>query len=93
LGWGGIYTEIIKDVSWHLGYLNKSKTIEMLKSLQVYKLISGYRGKSYNQDAIIELMLNLSNLAKNNLEIKELDINPVFLSDKKAQAGDVRIIV
>lgn len=93
IGWGGIYAEIIKDTAYHLDYLNKTDILEMLNKLKVYKLISGYRGKKYSQDSIIELMLSLSNLAKNNLEIQELDINPVFLSSKKAQAGDVRIIV
>ncbi|MCF7820059.1 MAG: acetate--CoA ligase family protein [Candidatus Pacebacteria bacterium] len=93
LGWGGIYAEVLQDTAWHLGYLKKADAYKMLKSLKVYKIISGFRGKKYSQEKIVNFMLALSRLAQDNLQIQELDINPLFVDDKSAKAGDVRIII
>lgn len=93
-GLGGIFVEILKDVSFGLLPIDKEEAIEMIKGIKGYKLIEGYRGeKAKDINAIIELMMNVSRLIGENKEIKELDINPFFVYDEGLMIIDARIII
>ncbi len=93
LGAGGIYAELYQDVSLEIFDLDRKRVEKMLKSLKFYKLLSGYRAqKSINFELLIDLVLNFAKLVKENDNIHEIDINPLFVSDKGARAIDVRII-
>lgn len=93
-GLGGIYTEIIKDISFRVCPINKKQALEMLKELRSYKLLTGARKqKQVNIQKIINILVKISNLPKKNKKIKELDINPLVVNEKEAIIVDARIIL
>lgn len=83
-GLGGVFVEIFKDISLYPAPLNHSEAIKMIKSLKAYPLLIGYRGgKELDIEALVELIVNISNFAVENKDtIAEIDINPVFLYEK-----------
>ncbi|MFA5162952.1 MAG: acetate--CoA ligase family protein [Patescibacteria group bacterium] len=93
-GQGGIYTEVFKDIVFSLPGFDQKQALELIKQLKIYPVLNGARGqKAYDLKALIQAILDLSRLALEHPEIKELDINPLFLKDKGALAVDVRIII
>ncbi len=93
-GLGGIYVEVIKDVSFGLAPLTSSEAEKMIKSTKGYNLLKGVRGeKGVNIRKVKEVILRTSQLVKEMPEIEELDLNPVFAYIDKAVIVDVRIKV
>jgi len=93
VGWGGIYTEIIKDVRLFLAEDNNHLIREEIKQLKVYQLIQGARGKEpFDLEALVANIKKLVLLSLAHPEIKELDINPAFISPHGLVAADWRII-
>ncbi len=91
-GLGGIFTEIIKDVSFRVSPINKKDSFEMIKELRSYKILEGVRGQQcVNFNSISEVLLKLSNLSK-NYDIQELDINPLIVNEKFSKIVDARIV-
>jgi Acyl-CoA synthetase (NDP forming) len=96
LGLGGIYVEIIKDVVFGLNPLTRADVILMINSLKSKKILDGARGaKPADKEAIIECVLRLAQLLRDFPEIKEMDMNPLFVMDegKGAKVLDGRIII
>jgi len=94
VGLGGIYTEILKDVSFGLNPLTKTDVNLMLRRLKGYKILVGARGqKALDQKVLIDSILRLAQLVKDWPEIKEIDINPLVVKEKGAFALDGRIII
>lgn len=81
IGMGGIFVEVFKDAALYPCPLSKEEAIEMIRSLKVYKLLTGYRGsKPCDIDALADLMVRLSQFAAENKDVvKELDLNPVIV--------------
>ena len=92
LGAGGIFTEVIKDVSFRIPPLNKSHAEEMLSELKISRILQGYRNQKFRTGEVIDAILSLSRLSKNYPNIQELDINPMIVNDKEAVIVDARII-
>jgi acetyl coenzyme A synthetase (ADP forming)-like protein len=95
-GAGGIYVELMKDISVNLAPLTHTEAQRMLHSLKTYPLIKGYRGgKEYDEEAFIEMLERVSEMVEDNQEISELDLNPVMLlpERKGCYAVDARIRV
>jgi len=79
LGMGGIYVEVFKDFSMRLIPIDKIEAYKMIEETKVNEIIEGKRGKKYDKKLLVDTLLKLSDLAKSNEEIKEIDINPFFL--------------
>jgi len=93
-GLGGVFVEVLEDVSFRVVPITKEDTIEMLKEIKALKILKGYRGKPpVDFEALIDILLKTSKMLEDNPEIKELDINPIFALPDRAVAGDARIIV
>jgi acetyltransferase len=94
VGMGGITAELFKDQRLEFPPLNEQLARQMLKSLQIYPLLTGYRGREpKNIDKLIEVLIRLSYLAADYPEIEELDINPLIVTASDAIALDARIVV
>lgn len=96
LGLGGIYVEIIKDVVFGLNPLTRADVVRMINSLKSKKILEGSRGaKKSDIDAVIDCVLRLAQLLRDFPEIKELDINPLFVFEegKGAKVLDARVII
>lgn len=91
-GLGGIFIEVLKDVSSNLVPLNKDEAIQMIRSLKSYKIIQGARGKKgVNEEVFAGILLKLSTLLVKAPEIFEMDINPLLGDGDKIVAVDARI--
>ena len=93
-GLGGIFVEVLKDVSSGLAPLTYEEAYSMIRSLRAYKIIRGTRGqRGVNEDRFAEIIVRLSTLLRFATEIKEIDINPLLATEKHVIAVDARIRV
>lgn len=96
VGLGGIYTEILKDVSFRLAPLRENEAEEMIREIRTIKLLQGARGEPPSDlGAVAECLLRLSEFVTDHPNIHELDINPllVYARGKGAVVADARIIL
>jgi acyl-CoA synthetase (NDP forming) len=93
-GLGGIFVELLKDVSFRVIPVEQRDAEEMIKEIKGYPLLQGYRGKEpANISALVEIILKISKLIEENPQIKELELNPILAYKNKAVAVDARIIL
>ena len=91
-GLGGVFVEILKDISAGLSPLSKFEIENMIKGLRGYKLLQGARGKvGVNIETFIDIIQRVSALVEVAPEIIEMDMNPLIGSKKEINAVDVRI--
>ena len=91
-GLGGIFVEVLKDVSSGLAPLSYEEAYSMIHSLKAYKIIKGTRGqKGLNERKYAEIIVRLSTLLRFATEIKEMDINPLLADENDVVAVDARI--
>ena len=93
-GLGGIFVEVLKDVSSGLAPLTYDEAFNMIRSLRGYKIIKGTRGqKGLNEQKYADIIVRLSTLLRYATEIKEMDINPLLADENDVIAVDARILV
>lgn len=93
-GLGGIFVEILKDISFRILPLEERDAEEMISEIKGYKILKGIRGEEpKNIEAIKDLLLKISQLTLDNPEIKEIDLNPIFVFNKGLQVVDARMIL
>ncbi len=91
-GLGGIFIEVLNDVSAGLSPISKHEAEKMVQSLRGYKLIQGTRGKKGANEAIfVEIIQKLSALVEAAPEIIEMDINPLLGTQEAITAVDARV--
>lgn len=91
-GLGGIFVEVLKDVTSGLAPLSYEETYSMIHSLRGYPIIKGTRGqKGIDEQQYADIIVRLSTLLRFATEIKEMDINPLLATDKGLFAVDARI--
>lgn len=93
-GLGGIFTEIFKDVVFRVLPIERKDAEDMIGEIKSRKILDGFRGINVSRDALINILLNVSNLGVDfQNTIKEMDLNPVFLREKDAVVVDARMII
>lgn len=93
-GLGGIFVEVLKDVSSGLAPLSYEEAYSMIRSLRGYKILKGTRGqRGINERKYAEIIVRLSTLLRFATEIKEMDINPLLADGDDIIAVDARILV
>ncbi len=93
-GLGGVFVEVLKDVSFRIAPITKSDAQEMITEVKGYPILTGYRGQPpADINAIAEILLKTSMLVMDHQEIKELDLNPILVYEKGAKTVDARIIL
>jgi len=93
-GLGGIFVEVLKDVTFRVAPLTEDEAREMITEVKTYPLLKGYRNTPpADIDAIIKILLNASRLVMEHQDIKELDLNPIMVYEKGAITVDARIIL
>lgn len=93
-GLGGVFIEVMKDVTFRMAPLTDIDAQEMIRGVKAYKLLEGARGTTPAQlDQLESVLLRLSQLVTDFPEIEELDINPLIISEKNGEgiAVDGRI--
>ncbi len=93
-GLGGIFVELLKDVSFRVIPVKGKDAQEMIQEIKGYPLLKGYRGKEpASITTLVEIILKISKFIEQNSRVKELDLNPIFAYRDKAIAVDARIVL
>jgi acetyltransferase len=96
VGLGGIFVEVLKDVSIRLLPVDEREAREMLKELRGYKVLEGVRGqKPRDVDALVKAMVGLSEIfAAHRNHLSDMEINPIMVRERGhgAVAVDVRLV-
>jgi acyl-CoA synthetase (NDP forming) len=93
-GLGGIFVEVLKDVSFRIVPVSERDAGEMIREIKGYPVLEGYRGQEPASIPALEMLIvKVSQFVGKNPQIKELDLNPVFAYPDKAVAVDARIIL
>lgn len=92
-GLGGIFVEVMKDVSFRVLPITERDADEMIEEIKGYALLAGYRGQAIDIPALKQLLIKISELITRNPEIREIDLNPVFLYPEGYKVADARMFV
>lgn len=93
-GLGGIFVEILKDVSFRVAPIDRTDASEMIKEIKAYKILEGARGMpAVDQETLVDILVKTSEMLMECPEVKELDMNPVLAYPDGARIVDARIIM
>jgi acetyl-CoA synthetase (ADP-forming) len=93
-GLGGIFVEVLKDVTFRVAPVAEDEACEMISEVKAFPLLKGYRNMPpADIDAIAKIIVNTSKLVTDHEEIKELDLNPIMVYEHGAKTVDARIIL
>ena len=93
-GLGGIFTEILKDISFRVAPLEKRDAMEMMQEIRGHKILDSIRGMdAADLDILADILIALGRIGLENENIKEIDINPLILSSGKPVAVDALVIL
>jgi acetate---CoA ligase (ADP-forming) subunit beta len=93
-GLGGIFTEVLKDISFRVAPLEKHDALEMMSEIKAHKILDAVRGMpEADRDLLADILINVGRIGLENDCIKEIDINPLILSGSKPVAVDALIIL
>ena len=93
-GLGGIFVELLKDVTFRVAPIEEEDARDMITEVRAYPLLKGYRNlPPADTEEIVAIILKASKLIMDYPEIKELDLNPVMVYEKGAKIVDARIIL
>lgn len=93
-GLGGIYVEVLKDVVFRLIPIEREDATEMLSEIKAAKILDGIRGQPpIDKKSLVNLLMKTSSFIDRHPEVEELDLNPVFATEKGVSVVDARIIL
>ena len=93
-GLGGIWVELLEDVSLRIAPLNRKDAAEMIKEIKGYPLLAGYRGQEpVNVSKLEDFLIKVSDFVELNPVVKEIDLNPVIAYSDGAVAVDARVVL
>jgi acetate---CoA ligase (ADP-forming) subunit beta len=93
-GLGGIFVEILKDISFRILPLEERDAEEMISEIKGYQILKGIRGETPKDvKSIRDVLMKISQLVMENPEINEIDLNPVFVFNEGLQVVDARMIL
>ena len=93
-GLGGVFVEVLKDVSFRVVPLEPRDAKQMVREIDALPILEGIRGQDgADLEALEDLLLSISKLIERRPEIAELDLNPVFAYSDGAIAVDARIVL
>lgn len=93
-GLGGIFTEILRDVSMRLAPLNKRDALEMMREIKGHRILGPIRGmEEADLDQLSDILIQVGRIGLENDFIKEIDINPMMLAGSRAVAVDALVVL
>ena len=93
-GLGGIFTEILKDISFRVAPLEKRDALEMMRELKSHKILGAIRGMpAADVDRLAKILINVGRIGLENKAVKEIDINPIIISGNKPVAVDALVVL
>ncbi len=95
-GLGGVFVEVLRDVSFRIAPVEYEEALEMIKEVRSSKILAGFRGSpARDVKALADIIVKLSKIMVEIPEIKEVDLNPVIVYEegKGAKIADARFII
>jgi acetate---CoA ligase (ADP-forming) subunit beta len=93
-GLGGIFTEILKDVSFRLAPLKHLDALDMMQEIKGHKILEAVRGmEPADKDMLAQVLIRLGDIGVENDPIKEIDINPLIMRGGKPVAVDALVVL
>ncbi len=93
-GLGGIFTEILRDISFRVAPLEKWDALEMMGEIKGHRILENVRGlPSADKDALAKILIKLGEIGLENEEVEEIDVNPIILQGSKPIAVDALVIL
>ncbi|HIQ03054.1 MAG TPA: acetyl-CoA synthetase [Desulfurococcales archaeon] len=95
-GLGGVFVEVLKDVTFRVTPVSREEAEEMIKEIKAYQILRGVRGiKPRDINALVDIITKVSKLLEYHPEIVEMDLNPIMLYEegKGAKVIDARILL
>jgi len=93
-GLGGIFTEVLKDVTFRVAPLEKRDAFEMMDEIKAKKLLDEFRGKpAVNRDILADALINLGRIGLEIDEVAEIDINPLIIDGDTPVAVDALVVL
>jgi acetate---CoA ligase (ADP-forming) subunit beta len=93
-GLGGIFTEILRDISFRVAPVDRVDVLDMISELKAAKLLEAYRGMpAADMDQLVRLVMQVGTIGLEQPRIKEIDINPIILSGTRPIAVDALIVL
>lgn len=93
-GLGGIFTEILKDISFRIAPIGKRDALEMMRDIKGHKILEAVRGmEAADLDTLADMLINVGLIGLENEKVREIDINPVILSGNKPVAVDALVVL
>jgi acyl-CoA synthetase (NDP forming) len=93
-GLGGIFTEVLEDVSFRLAPLERRDALEMMDEIKAHKMLGAIRGmKPVDRDMLSDILISIGRIGMRNERIKEIDINPVIIVEDRPIAVDALVVL
>jgi acetyl-CoA synthetase (ADP-forming) len=93
-GLGGVFTEVLKDTAFRIAPLEKRDALEMMQEIKAHEILEAVRGMApADKDMLAEILITVGQIGIENEVIKEIDINPVIISDGKPVAVDALVVL
>jgi len=93
-GLGGIFTEILKDVSFRVAPITKRDAFEMMGEIKAHKILDEIRGMpAADLEALSEILVKIGQVGLEHEAVKEIDVNPLILQGSKPVAVDALVVL
>jgi acetyl-CoA synthetase (ADP-forming) len=90
-GLGGIFVEILKDITYRVCPVGSREAMRMIKEIKGFPILQGYKGMTVNLDSLVKVIKKVSKLAMHE-EFDEIDFNPVVVNSRSAKIIDFRFV-
>jgi acyl-CoA synthetase (NDP forming) len=93
-GLGGVFTEVLKDTAFRIAPLEKRDALEMMQEIKAHEILEAVRGMApADKDMLAEILITVGQIGIENEVIKDIDINPLIISDGKPVAVDALVVL
>jgi succinyl-CoA synthetase beta subunit len=93
-GLGGIFTEILRDVSFRLAPIDQREAVEMMQEIKGHKILHAIRGMmAADQEKLAEILIRVGQIGLDYPAVKEIDINPLIIAGSDPIAVDGLVVV
>jgi len=89
IGLGGIYIEVLNDVSFGIAPISDEEAQTMIDELESHEIFEGARGQKHDLEPIKEAIIRLGDMALEHEQIQEIDLNPAILRNGKLYVTDI----
>jgi acetyl-CoA synthetase (ADP-forming) len=93
-GLGGIYTELLNDTAFRIAPIDKEEAYRLLQDLISWELLLGMRGEAQlDIESVTKLLVTISQLVTECPQIKDIDLNPVFVHEDHVIVADAKVVI